>query len=274
MSITATVRVDIPRSRDERTAPLRDRRIATVTEQSRRDVHHSAPSSRFRTPPHLVYPGIFFFRVLLYLCLAHLSLSRSSIFVCSLFMANVPPSTSRPLSAPSILRSLEVYESSSDSDSERSEDYVTAEDPESTDYDEDLEDLVSAMSQVTTAEVSPGRLGVFYYLCIFGEPLLIDYETTAVVSTSGSAPASPSRPGPSRPLDPDRRTNPTVQTTFKRRSLYPSLDDVPSPFPSQPYLSTLNASGKMYLVETREGSSHRVDHWYAFFFSFHLFSRY
>lgn len=71
-------------------------------------------------------------------------------------MASVPPSRR----GASILTYLEDYESSSDSESERSSDYLTA--PDSTDYDDgtNIDELITAMSQVTTEEIEPGRLGM------------------------------------------------------------------------------------------------------------------
>lgn len=61
----------------------------------------------------------------------------------------------------SVLVDLAIYGfSSDDSDSERSSHYATAWDSESTDYDSSgMDDLVSAMSQVTTEEIAPGRIG-------------------------------------------------------------------------------------------------------------------
>lgn len=77
-------------------------------------------------------------------------------------MANISPSKHTTPAVPSILADLANYGSSSDdSASERSSHYATAWD--STDYDgSDIDDLVSAMSQVTTEERAPGTIGMYY----------------------------------------------------------------------------------------------------------------
>lgn len=85
-------------------------------------------------------------------------------------MASALSSRRAPPPTASVLSSLESYGSSSDESEQDSSDestdestgetvYITAS-PHSTDYDgSDIDELVSAMSQVTTEETETGRLG-------------------------------------------------------------------------------------------------------------------